>query len=143
MLFADTLDNVQYMKKLFSDYWKQKKFDTKNIIFPNMIGTTPTDNTTFAIFNVIHTGADRCALTGVSHARFRQQGYLSIQLLFPANKGMKNNYEIVQEVLNVYRRPPHDCPINFSDFSFRESDIRYKDFYKVTVTIHFDYDYLL
>lgn len=143
MLLENTIDNVNYMKKLFADFWKTKGYNPKHVIYPNMIGTTPPTDVPFAVFDVIHTGADRCALTGLNHSRFRQNGFITIQLLFPANTGMKNAYPLVQEVLNVYRKPPHDCQINFTEFSFRESDIRYKDFYKITVTIHFDYDYLL
>ena len=143
MLLENTIDNVNYMKKLFADWWKEKGYNPKYVVYQNVLSTTPTENVPFAVFDIVHTGADRCALTGISHARFRQSGFVTVQLLVPTNTGLKELYNLTQEILNLYRKPPADCPINFGGFSFRESDIRYKDFFKCTITIGFNYDFLL
>jgi len=132
-------DAVFYMKKLFTDYWcKELKY---KCIFQNILGDTPIDNVPFAKMDLVHSYADRATLMGMNKTKYRNRGLIYIQLFVPSNTGMDNAYELAQSTMNIYRRPPHDCQINFHGFRFEESTLRYKDFFKVTVIVGFDYDY--
>lgn len=135
----NTGEAVNYMKELFTEYWcKELKY---YCIYQNILGQTPIDNQPFAKFDLMHTYLDRASFNGMNKTKYRQKGFIYIQVFVPINTGMDNAYELAQAILNIYRRPPSDCQINFNDFRMKESDLRYKDFYKVTLSIGFDYDY--
>lgn len=134
-----TYDAVKYMEKIFADYWnKQLKY---YCIYPNQIGKTPSTNDIFAKFDIVHMSADRATLNGLSKTKYRQQGFINIEVFVPVNTNMETAYELTQNILNLYRRPPHDCQINFTSFDFSEGTLRYKDFCKINIYINFDYDY--
>lgn len=132
---------TRYMQTLFHNYWKKGK--KLQVVYQNLIGKTPAGTDPFAQVGVIHTSANRCALTGVSHGRFRHRGILNIKIFIPTNTGLDDGYKYVDDVLAIYRNPPSDCEINFSGFSFVEQDMRYKDFFCMNITIDFDYDTFL
>ena len=134
-----TKEAVRYMKDIFVNYWhKELKY---YCVYQNLMGKTPPENQPYAKFDIIHLSADRVTLNGRNKTKFRQRGFINIQIFVPTNTGVEDAYDYAQNVMNLYRRPPHDCPINFSTFDFKESDLRYNDFYKIRVSIGFDYDY--
>lgn len=135
----NTLQATEYMKELFSQFWiKELKYP---YAFQNILATTPREDVPFAVFNVQHYSAHRATLNGLNKTKYRQQGYLDIQLFIPSNTGMEQGYDLAEKILNIYRRPPHDCLINFENFSLSESNTIYKNFFKISVSVRFDYDY--
>ena len=111
-----TYDAVKYMEKIFADYWnKQLKY---YCIYPNQIGKTPSANDIFAKFDIVHMSADRATLNGLSKTKYRQQGFINIEIFVPVNTNMETAYELTQNVLNLYRRPPHDCQIKYQPLYF-------------------------
>lgn len=131
---------TQYIKDLFNDYWyKTLKYKCG---YDNLASKTPNEDEPYAELNVIHVMADQAALTGVEgQRRYRNVGYIAISIYVSSNTGMDEAYDLAQGTMNVYRRPPADCQINFSEFSFTEDDERYRDFFRIIVKIKFDYDY--
>lgn len=133
------LEATDYMKELFTQYWcKDLKY---YCTFQNILGATPRQDQPFAVFNIRHYSANRATFNGLNKTKYRQMGYINIDLYVPYNSGMDNAYELAEGTMNLYRRPPSDCQINFSGFGFNESDTLYKNFFKVQVSIRFDYDY--
>lgn len=132
---------VLYMKELFNSYWGETlKYKCG---YDNIASKTPNDNVPYAEMNIIHITADSASLTGFEgNRRFRQAGYITISIFVPSNTGMDEAYELAQGAMNVYRRPPADCQINFSGFSFTEDSERYRDFFRIIVKVKFDYDYI-
>ena len=108
----NTKDAVKYIQELFNAYWGQQlKYQCG---YDNLATKTPNENVPYAELNIIHVMADRAVLTGIDgKGRYRQTGY----------------------------RPPADCKINFTDFTFYEDGERYRDFFRIIVKIKFDYDY--
>ena len=133
------LDATDYMKELFTEYWVREK--KLHCSFQNILTATPREDEAFAVFRVNHYTANRASFNGLNRTKYRQQGYLNIDIYVPYNDGMDNAYALAQDVLNIYRRPPHTCQINFSYFGLTETDTLYKNFFKVQVSVKFDYDY--
>lgn len=136
----NTKDAVKYIQELFNAYWGQQlKYQCG---YDNLATKTPNENVPYAELNIIHVMADRTALTGVDgKGRYRQTGYVTVSIFVPSNTGVDTAYELAQGTMNVYRRPPADCKINFTDFNFYEDGERYRDFFRIIVKIKFDYDY--
>lgn len=137
----NTKDAVNYIKTLFNNYWGQQlKYKCG---YDNVAMKTPNDQVPYAELNVIHVMADQATLTGTEgRRRFRQTGYVTVSIYVPSNTAMDLAYDLAQGTMNVFRRPPADCQINFSDFSFTEDDERYRDFFRIIVKMRFDYDYI-
>lgn len=135
----DILEATDYMKELFTQFWvKEKKY---YCTFQNILGATPKTDEPFAVFNVRHYSASQATFMGLHKTKYRHQGFLNIDIYIPYNSGMDEGYALAQSVLNIYRRPPADCQINFSYFSFSENDTLYKSFFKLQLSVKFDYDY--
>lgn len=136
----NTKDAVRYIKSLFDNYWRNELH--YQCIYDNLAGKAPNANEPYAVFDIFHTLADRAAFMGVSaKSKYRQIGYVAISLYVPANTGVENAYELAQGTMNVYRRPPSDCQVNFTEFSFTEDPERYRDFFRIIVKVKFDYEY--
>lgn len=137
----NTLQATDYMKKLFSDYWEKKL--NFPCFYQNIRNFKPKANTPFAKFKVIHTSMKRATLTGHNgKAKYRNVGIIDIEVYVPENTGMDNIITYCENILNIYRKPPFDCLINFEGLGFVEGYEKYSGFCMITVSVHFDYDYI-
>lgn len=136
----ETKEAVKYMKTLFHDYWtKELKYKAG---YDNLASKAPDENDPYAEFRIFHVTADRSAFMGTAaKERYRQDGRIVISLYVPSNTGVESAYEYTQGIMNVFRRPPADCQIFFTDFTFAEDPERYRDFFRIVIQIRFQYDY--
>lgn len=136
----NSLQASDYMKKIFVDYWKAKGYPC---YFQNIENSKTKDQEPYAKIDVYHTRMKRLTYTDMSgKCKYLHSGILSIKLFVPRNKGVDDIITYAEEVLNLYRKPPLDCKINFDDCTFMETTNEYSAFFQVNVLIDFNYEYV-
>ena len=128
-----------YILNMFNEHWKPLGYQA---YYQNIDNTVTVVDEPYCTVSVNNIGADRATLTGFNKtSRYRYKGVIHIGLFVPSNTGYDKAYDLGTNILNLYRKPPNDCEINFSDFSMIEESLKYTNFAKLNLFINFSYDY--
>lgn len=131
--------SIDYMFTMINDYWN-KSLGYK-ILFQNINAFKPTTDEPYLVCHTYHTDSDRVCLTGLDgKGRYRESGYLFFDMYVPSNTGITKSLDLADEIINLFRRPPLDCQITFSDWRKQEAFSEFTNFTKLTIRISFSYD---
>lgn len=129
-----------YTLQLFDNLWREQL--NYQAYYQNIDNKVTLIEEPYAQVSIINGSADQVTLKGIDKTnRYRYFGILSIGIFVPSNKGLDVAYDLGTRVLNIYRRPPVSCEIDYTGFRMVESTVLYKNFAKLNVIVNFNYDY--